>query len=115
MVDTAGADFFAVGTFRLGDVVEAGRAVYTECLARRGQLGLEFPTEEAHVYAKIVRVDEPMRGSGLTRFEGGGDDGEVEWERWVLPGQMGVLYASPDDPGNRTNKPTRSKESMTNS
>lgn len=102
-VDAAGADFFAVGTFRLADVVEAGRAVYAECLARRGQLGLEFPSEEGHVYAKIVRVDGAMRGSGLlANFEDGDDEG-IGWERWVVPGQMGVLYASRNDPGNGDN------------
>ena len=106
VVDVEGAgSFSAVSTFRLGDVVDAAAAVCRECLARRKQLGLEFPTEEGHVFAKLVRLDETphpqLLKPGLTLQHGQNET--VNWEKWVLPNGEGVLYSSSEDPGGVSN------------
>ncbi|KAL9007905.1 MAG: hypothetical protein Q9173_006913, partial [Seirophora scorigena] len=52
LVDAPPHHHAAVGTFGLHDVVDAGMAVYKECLGKREQLGLEFPGEEV-IFAKV--------------------------------------------------------------
>ncbi|KAL9020940.1 MAG: hypothetical protein Q9185_001903, partial [Variospora sp. 1 TL-2023] len=70
----------AVDSFGLVDVARAAREVYARCLLGRGQVGLEFPSEEGHVYVKVARLDgRPPGGvgagrrrtAGRVRLEGG--------------------------------------------
>lgn len=100
VVDVDGIDFFAVDTFRLKDVAAAAQTVYAQCLSQRDQLGLEFPSEEAHVYAKVVRFG-GAPGPGLMR---GDRKGGVR--RVVLPGARVVLVISDEGPGGERNGST---------
>ncbi|KAL8942692.1 MAG: hypothetical protein Q9211_001290 [Gyalolechia sp. 1 TL-2023] len=108
LVDTHESDASVVATFRLVDVADAVQVVYTQCLNQRHQVGLEFPTEEARVFAKVIRLDGlpsrllklgPWRADGHGNAVG--EDGGVRRE--VLPNGMGVLYIADAEPGWRRN------------
>ncbi|KAI4168720.1 MAG: hypothetical protein LQ343_006156 [Gyalolechia ehrenbergii] len=97
-----------VATFRLEDVVDAAKIVYSRCLIQKGQVGLEFPSEEGHVFAKVERLD--RLPPGLLQLGTGGADGKGDGDgknggvrKEVLPNGMGVLYIADTEPGWRRN------------
>ncbi|KAL9017994.1 MAG: hypothetical protein Q9185_004663 [Variospora sp. 1 TL-2023] len=109
LVDAAtDRDDAAVGNFGLRDVVSAGKAVYEACLVNKGQVGLEFPSEDAYIVAKMLRLDRsppgimegPMDGKALGgwRNRGRGREREVR-----LPDGRGVLHIADVVPGRRRN------------
>ncbi|KAL8919601.1 MAG: hypothetical protein Q9172_004929 [Xanthocarpia lactea] len=70
VVDVNGMELSYVETFTLGDVVEAAQITFFECLVGRAQIGMDFPAEWGHVYAKVMRMDgrassRLLRGNGV--------------------------------------------------
>ena len=102
LVDAAAND--DVATFRLTDVVSASMVVHTYCLTQRRQVGLEFPSENGHVFAKIVRmtagVPQLLR-PGMDVAENG--TRMKDWSRWKLPHGDGFLYMSGENPRGSSN------------
>ncbi|KAI4182273.1 MAG: hypothetical protein L6R41_006082 [Letrouitia leprolyta] len=91
----SGGDSSEVDGFRLANVVDAAKAVYRNCLDRKGQVGLEFPGD-GHIFAQLMRLD-GMPPHGLLQQAGGArDEGGVRMER--MPGGK-VLYVSDLEPG----------------
>lgn len=56
VVDIGRRDRWVVDTFPLLDVARAASVVYERCLVGRGQEGLEFVNDDAHAYAKMIRI-----------------------------------------------------------
>ncbi|KAL8859872.1 MAG: hypothetical protein Q9178_003705 [Gyalolechia marmorata] len=79
VVDVDGMELSYVETFSLRDVVEAAHIAFFECLVERAQIGLDFPAEWGHVYAKMMRMD----GRPLARLGRGAGGGSRR--RVVLP------------------------------
>ncbi|KAL8729113.1 MAG: hypothetical protein Q9166_004944 [cf. Caloplaca sp. 2 TL-2023] len=80
LVDVDGMDFLSVDTFPLRDVVVAAEIAFSQCLVGKRQIGLEFPSEEGHAYAKLTRLDGRPPHQALLK---GAKDGEVR--RIALP------------------------------
>lgn len=59
-VDVSADDYFAVDEFRLRSVGVAAERVVAQCLLRLNQIGFSYPSPSRHVYAKIVRTDNPV-------------------------------------------------------
>lgn len=98
VVDVQDAYSSTVESFRLEDVTRAGMEVYAQCLLQKGQIGLDFPSEEGHAFAKMERMDvPPILRLGAALGEGRGV------RRVVLPGGQGVLIVSDAPSGGRRN------------
>lgn len=83
-----------MATFRLENVADAARTVFSQCVDRRKQVGLEFPSEDVGtVVLKMMRLDGiPTR---LIKGAGGGmEGGEGRVRRVVLPEGRGTLYVA---------------------
>ncbi|KAL8768975.1 MAG: hypothetical protein Q9209_004892 [Squamulea sp. 1 TL-2023] len=85
VVDVGGTDLTTVGVFPLRNVVVAASIAFFQCLVGKQQIGLEFATDEAPVYVKVMKL-EGRPPSGLLRVA----DGEGV-RRVVLPDQK-VLH-----------------------
>ena len=72
-IEVDAADAYDVDTFSLSDIVQASKTVCIECLGRRKQLGLEFPTEGGHSYVKLVRYAGEQRGERLRLIADGNE------------------------------------------
>lgn len=59
-VDVSAEEYFAVDEFRLRSVGVAAESVVAQCLLRLSQIGFSYPSPSQHVYAKIVRTDDPF-------------------------------------------------------
>ena len=59
-VDVSADDYLAVDEFRLRSVGVAAERVVAQCLLRLSQIGFSYPSPSHHVYAKIVRTDNPF-------------------------------------------------------
>ncbi|KAL8941857.1 MAG: hypothetical protein Q9216_002001 [Gyalolechia sp. 2 TL-2023] len=104
LVDAMESEPDVVADFRLEDVARAAKTIYSQCLVSRGQVGLEFPTEEYRVVARLQRLDGfPSRllriGTGDGTGEEDQDESKGEIRREMLPNGMGVLYISNAEPG----------------
>ena len=86
VLDVDGMDFWEIDTFRLSAVARATTTVYSKCLVNKGQIGLDFPSEEGHVYAKLERLSGRPPLLGLPKGSGNGTAQGV-----VLPDNS-VLY-----------------------
>lgn len=90
-----------VGTFPLRNVAVAAEIAFYECMVGKGQIGLEFPTEEGHVFVKIYLSDTPAAARRVGRGREGGrrvklPDGNV----LVVVGGAGLVEDAVG--GNRT-------------
>lgn len=102
VVDVAPLDSAAVGHFRIKDVADAAKSVFVQCLIKRGQVGLGFPSEDTHMFAKVVRYDRvsspvvpPPRAGRIDR------EGNVRMQ--ALPHGKGFLYIGSGEPRERHN------------
>ncbi|KAL9629360.1 MAG: hypothetical protein Q9204_005316 [Flavoplaca sp. TL-2023a] len=85
VVDVDGTDFWHVETFPLRNVVVAAEIAFYECMVGKHQLGLDFPAEWGHIYAKVIRS--PF----LTRLLQGPDRRRVR--RVLLPDKTVLVIA----------------------
>ncbi|KAI4174878.1 MAG: hypothetical protein LQ346_008163 [Caloplaca aetnensis] len=103
VVDVDDRDTAAVDTFRLEDVARAATEVYAQCLMQRGQIGLDFPSEGGHAFAKVMRLVGPPPGLRLGAEMVDEGNREENVRRLVLPNGKGVLFVSDTEPGGRRN------------
>ncbi|KAI4218302.1 MAG: hypothetical protein L6R36_009026 [Xanthoria steineri] len=87
LVDVEGAAFYSVGTFPLRNVAVAADVAYHDCLIGKQQIGLEFPSEESHIYAKVMRLE------GRPHLKKFGVASEERWRRVVLPDRSVLVVA----------------------
>lgn len=87
LVDVEGAAFFSVDTFPLRNVAVAADIAFYECMVGKQQIGLDFPSEEGHVYAKVMRLEGRPH---LSSLRGGFGDGV---RRVVLPDRSVLVVA----------------------
>ncbi len=103
VVDVDDRYIAAVDTFRLEDVARAATEVYAQCLLQRGQIGLDFPSEGGHAFAKVMRLvgPPPVLRLGAEMADEGNKEESVR--RLVLPNGKGVLFVADTEPGGRRN------------
>lgn len=87
LVDVEGTAFYSVGTFPLRNVAVAADVAYHGCLIGKQQIGLEFPSEESHIYAKVMRLE------GRPHLKKFGVASEERWRRVVLPDRSVLVVA----------------------
>ncbi|KAL8901924.1 MAG: hypothetical protein Q9207_004965 [Kuettlingeria erythrocarpa] len=91
-----------VDIFRLEDVARAATEVYAQCLLQRGQIGLDFPSEEGRAFAKVMRLvgPPPVLRLGAEMVD---EEKKKNVRRLILPNGRGVLFVSDTEPGGRHN------------